>query len=58
MYHSDLAETFPPGFLKPLFCSPWVDAFLKEIKTDRGVSINTKEVGKWAREMVRKQVNA
>ncbi len=53
----DLAEAFPPGHLKPMFSSPWVDYFLKEIKTDRSVSISTKEVGKWTREMVRRQIS-
>ena len=54
----DIAEAFPPGSLKPMFSTSWVDFFLKEIKTDRSISLNTKEVGKWTREMVRRQISA
>ncbi len=52
----DLAEAFPPGHLRPMYSLPWVDHFLREIKTNRDVSVNTKEIGKWAREMVRRQL--
>ena len=52
----DLAETFPPGQMKHLFSAPWIESLLKEIKIDRSVSVGTKEVGKWAREMVRRQI--
>ena len=54
----DLADSFPPGQLKPMFSVTWVDYFLKEVKTDRSLSVNTKEVGKWSREMVRRQISA
>jgi importin subunit beta-1 len=40
-----------------MFSVPWIDYFLKEVKSDRSLSVNTKEVGKWSREMVRRQIS-
>ena len=52
----DLAEVFPPGSMKPMFTADWISSLLREVKTDRKISVATKEVGKWARELVRRQI--
>lgn len=52
----DLADGFPPGQLKHLFISAWIDELLKEVKSQRSFSAQTKEVAKWTREMVRRQL--
>ncbi|KAI8907243.1 armadillo-type protein [Gorgonomyces haynaldii] len=52
----DLADTFPPGILKPSFGMPWIEKLLKEAKHDRNASPQTKEIIKWAKEMIRRQV--
>jgi hypothetical protein len=49
---SDLADSYSPGQLKPLFASPWVEDLFKEVKSQRGISAQTREVAKWAKEMV------
>ena len=54
---SDLGELLPLGTMKPLFSAEWIPLLLKEVKVDRNASISTKEVGRWAREMVRRQVS-
>lgn len=53
----DLAEAFPTGQLRPLFSTHagWIDLFFKELKTDREASMATREVLKWAREVIRRQ---
>ncbi|EGF79070.1 hypothetical protein BATDEDRAFT_17183 [Batrachochytrium dendrobatidis JAM81] len=53
----DLGELLPLGTMKPLFSAEWIPLLLKEVKVDRNASISTKEVGRWAREMVRRQVS-
>ena len=54
---SDLGELLPLGTMNPLFSAEWIPLLLKEVKVDRNASISTKEVGRWAREMVRRQVS-
>ncbi|KAJ1330084.1 hypothetical protein BSLG_009756 [Batrachochytrium salamandrivorans] len=54
----DLAEMLPLGTMKPLFSAEWIGFLLKEVKTDRNISLSTKEVGKWTKEMVRRQLAA
>ena len=56
--YRDLADSFPRGQLKPLFFSPWIEKLLIEVKTDAQASIQTKEVGKWTREMVKRQISS
>lgn len=49
----DLADGFnPPGQLKPLFSSPWIEELFKDVKTQRIYAPQTKEVARWAKEMV------
>ena len=53
----DLADAFPPGQFKPLFSADWIDGLLREVKANRSAySSQTKEVTKWAKEMVKRQV--
>ncbi|TPX34252.1 hypothetical protein SmJEL517_g03047 [Synchytrium microbalum] len=54
----DLASAFPPGLLKPLLSADWIDQLLKSVKADRGASQATKEVAKWAREVIKRQMMA
>ncbi|TPX62496.1 hypothetical protein SpCBS45565_g07003 [Spizellomyces sp. 'palustris'] len=54
----DLADALPLGQFKPLFSAEWISVLLKSIKTDRNLDQDAKGVAKWAREMVRRQVNA
>ncbi|TPX54888.1 hypothetical protein SeMB42_g00081 [Synchytrium endobioticum] len=53
----DLADAFPAGSLKPLLQAEWVEQLLKSVKQSRA-SAATKEVAKWAREIVKRQMNA
>jgi hypothetical protein len=52
----DLADTIPPGHLKSFFGAPWVNQFIKEIKSDRTYSADTKNYARWTRELIRRQL--
>ncbi|KAI8914839.1 hypothetical protein PhCBS80983_g00772 [Powellomyces hirtus] len=54
----DMAEAFPPGRFKPLFSAPWINNFIKSIRTDRNFDSEHRKVAKWARELVRRQASA
>ncbi|KAI8928070.1 armadillo-type protein [Entophlyctis helioformis] len=53
----DLAETLPPGSHAG-FNESWINDLFREIKTDRQASPETKELTKWARDIVRRQTMA
>ncbi|RKP07815.1 armadillo-type protein [Thamnocephalis sphaerospora] len=50
----DLAEAFPNGQLKDVFCAPWVQQCLREGRTNRHASKSARDVARWAREMVKR----
>jgi importin subunit beta-1 len=50
----DLAESFPGGEIKPLLISEWVNQCLKEGRSSRQNSATTREVARWAKEMVKR----
>ncbi|KAF9904396.1 karyopherin beta [Linnemannia zychae] len=50
----DLAESFPGGEIKPLLLAEWVNQCLKEGRSSRQNSVTTKEVARWAKEMVKR----
>ena len=50
----DLAESFPGGDIKNLLMSEWVVQCLKEGRSSRQNSVTTKEVARWAKEMVKR----
>ncbi|KAG0057156.1 karyopherin beta [Gryganskiella cystojenkinii] len=50
----DLAESFPGGEIKSLLQADWVSACLKEGRSSRQMSVTTKEVARWAKEMVKR----
>ncbi|KAF9971460.1 karyopherin beta [Actinomortierella ambigua] len=50
----DLAETFPGGEIKQLLTVDWVHMCLKEGRSGRHVTLMTKEIARWAREMVKR----
>jgi importin subunit beta-1 len=52
----DLAEALPAGQLKPIYQSTWIDSLLREAKTGHYTSNPTREVAKWAREMIKRQI--
>ncbi|KAI8899185.1 armadillo-type protein [Globomyces pollinis-pini] len=52
----DLADTIPVGHLKLFFGAEWVSLFLRQVKTDRNCSPDTKAFAKWVRELVRRQL--
>ncbi|KAG0197142.1 karyopherin beta [Mortierella sp. GBA30] len=53
----DLAETFPGGEIKQYLLADWVQKCLKEGRSGRQNSNKTKEVARWAREMVKRASN-
>jgi len=53
----DFADAFPNGELNPLFSEPWIQEIIREGKRMRG-SISTKEVAKWANQMVKRSLQA
>ncbi|KAG4094253.1 karyopherin Kap95 [Neocallimastix lanati (nom. inval.)] len=53
----DFADAFPNGELNPLFSEPWISEIIREGKKMRG-SISTKEVAKWANQMVKRSLQA
>jgi importin subunit beta-1 len=53
----DMADAFGPQ-LKQIFAADWVEALLKSGRSGRGASLSTKEVAKWAKQMVRNVINA
>jgi len=52
----DLADTIPSGHLRQFFGAPWITAFIKEVKTDRHCSADTKNYARWTRELIRRQL--
>ena len=57
MPFSDLAEAFPDGRYKSLFQRPWVDQIFKDAKKKMS-DATTKGVAKWAKEMIRRHMEA
>lgn len=53
---SDLADTIPPGHLKAFFGAHWITSFIKEIKTDRFYSPETKNYARWTKQLVQRQL--
>lgn len=53
----DFADAFPNGELNPLFNQTWISDIIREGKRMRG-SISTKEVAKWANQMVKRSMSA
>eukprot|EP00842_Homolaphlyctis_polyrhiza_P001071 jgi/Hompol1/1965/HPOL_002808-RA len=53
----DLAEVLPVGPSRQFFAQEWISESLKAVKTDRKVTTSTREVCRWAREMVRRQTS-
>lgn len=51
----DLAEAFPPGQLRVFYQAPWIEKLIKELRQTRHASASSKEVARWAREMVKLQ---
>jgi importin subunit beta-1 len=54
----DLAETFPVGSMRQFFVGPngsWIDPLIREVKAKKMGSA-TRDVSKWAREMIKRQV--
>ncbi|KAF9115410.1 karyopherin beta [Mortierella sp. AM989] len=50
----DLAESFPHGEIKAPLQAEWVGQCLKEGRSSRQNSVTTKEVARWAKEMVKR----
>ncbi|RKP24807.1 armadillo-type protein [Syncephalis pseudoplumigaleata] len=50
----DLAETYPGGELTPILTSPWVQQCLREGRSSRYATKSTRNVARWAREMVKR----
>lgn len=53
----DLADTLG-GNVQQYLVKDWVEALLKAARSGRGMSSSTKEVGKWAKSMVKKAVSS
>lgn len=52
---SDLAEAFPAGQLRNFFANDWVDPLIRQVKQEK-MSAPTREVAKWLREMMKRQL--
>lgn len=52
----DLADAFPHGELADAFRSDWLNAMIKETKTNREFQSRTIETARWAREQVKRQI--
>jgi len=52
----DLAEAFPDKKLRQLFLSDWINECLKVGRQKNGLSQQTKEVARWAREQIKRAV--
>ncbi|KAF9209269.1 karyopherin beta [Haplosporangium sp. Z 27] len=50
----DLAESFPGGEIKVPLQAEWIGQCLKEGRSSRQNSVTTKEVARWAKEMVKR----
>ncbi|KAG0004545.1 karyopherin beta [Entomortierella chlamydospora] len=50
----DLAESFPNGAIKMFLQAEWIGQCLKEGRSSRQNSVTTKEVARWAKEMVKR----
>jgi importin subunit beta-1 len=53
---SDVAEAFPDGELREFFQQEWITECLKHARSRPGYRTSTKETAKWAREMVKAQL--
>ncbi|KAG0300028.1 karyopherin beta [Dissophora globulifera] len=50
----DLADSFPGGEIKQFLLADWISQCLKEGRSSRQNSVTTKEVARWAKEMVKR----
>ncbi|OZJ04304.1 hypothetical protein BZG36_03160 [Bifiguratus adelaidae] len=50
----DLAEAFPNGEIKQLLQADWILPCLREGRTNRSMGAGTKEVARWAKEMIKR----
>ncbi|KAI8052236.1 armadillo-type protein [Syncephalis plumigaleata] len=50
----DLAETYPDGELTPILTSAWVQQCLRDGRSSRFATKSTRNVARWAREMVKR----
>ncbi|KAI8354340.1 armadillo-type protein [Mortierella sp. GBAus27b] len=50
----DLADSFPGGEIKTFLQQDWITQCLKEGRSSRQQSVTTKEVARWAKEMVKR----
>lgn len=50
----DLADSFPGGDIKNFLMADWIVQCLKEGRSSRQQSVTTKEVARWAKEMVKR----
>ncbi|KAK3828449.1 MAG: armadillo-type protein [Benniella sp.] len=50
----DLADSFPGGEIKQFLIQEWIAQCLKEGRSSRQQSVTTKEVARWAKEMVKR----
>jgi importin subunit beta-1 len=53
----DVAEAFPNGELREFFKQEWITECLKQARSRAGYRPSTKETAKWARELVKAQLN-
>ncbi|KAL1914260.1 uncharacterized protein VTP21DRAFT_9074 [Calcarisporiella thermophila] len=50
----DLGEAFQNGQCKQLFQSDWIGALFRDVRTNPHLNAQTKDVARWAREMVKR----
>jgi importin subunit beta-1 len=53
---SDVAEAFPGGELREFFQQEWISECLKQARSRPGYRSSTRETARWARELVRAQL--
>lgn len=51
----DLADAFPSGEIAQYFRADWINAMIKEVRTNREFSPRTLETARWTREQVKRQ---
>jgi len=54
--HSDLADAFPNGDIAQYFRADWVTTMVREVRSSRDYSTRTVETARWARELVKRQL--
>ena len=52
----DLADSIPPGHMKPYFGNSWINDFIKGVKQDKSFSSETRSFAKWTRDIIRGQL--